>query len=187
LGKRRGARYGCGVKFEPLECWGAFEEAGYVSIEWEGGGESLQAGVCDGASVWSEDPAEVGIDVEGEMERRQFGHSRERVPERAIKWTKDVNGGVDRDAEGAHDTGDARFVGESDDDGQVALCGGEDEVAVEDALHDGTKERTGARECGEVGGTEMGADDVEELDGEARESHCKEWGREEGGPARLSR
>jgi hypothetical protein len=135
----------------------------------------VQVGVCDGACVWSEDPAEVGIDVEGEIERLEFGHSRERVPERAIKWTENVNGGVDRDAEGAHDTGDARFVGECDDDGQVALCGGEDEFAVEDALCDGTKERTGARECGEVGGTEMGADDVEELDGEAREGHWEEW------------
>ena len=32
-GQWRGAGYGCGVKFEPFQCWGAFQEAGYVSIK----------------------------------------------------------------------------------------------------------------------------------------------------------
>jgi hypothetical protein len=48
---------------------------------------------------------------------------------------------------------------------------GEVEVAVEDALRDGREERVGTTECGEVGRTEMRADDLEELDGETREGH----------------
>lgn len=82
-----------------------------------------------------------------------------------------MNGGLDRYAEGVHDTGDARFVGKCHDDGQVVVRGGEVEVAVEDALRDGTEERTGTTKCGEVGRTEMRADVVEELDGETGESH----------------
>jgi len=64
-----------------------------------------------------------------------------------------VSGGVDGYAKGAHDTGEAWFVGESHDGGQVVVRGGEVEVAVEDALRDGTEERTGARERSEVGRT----------------------------------
>jgi hypothetical protein len=63
-----------------------------------------------------------------------------------------VSGGVDGYAKGAHDTGEEWFVGESDDDGQIVVRGGEDEVAIEDALRDGTEERAGAGERSEVGG-----------------------------------
>lgn len=70
----------------------------------------MQSSVCDGTRARSEDPAEVGMVVvegEGEMKGGEFGHSRERVSERVVKRSKDVNGGADRDGEGAHDAGDA--------------------------------------------------------------------------------
>lgn len=113
----------------------------------------MQPGICDGARARREHPAGVRIGIEGEMERGELGHSRERVSERAIEWTEDVSGGVDGYAKGAHDTGEAWFVGESHDSGQVVVRGGEVEVAVEDALRDGTEERAGAREGSEVGRT----------------------------------
>jgi len=85
-----------------------------------------------------------------------------------------MNGGLDGYAEGAHDAGDPRFVRKSHDDGQVVVRGGKVEVAVEDALRDGTEKRTGTRECGEVRRREMRADDIEELDGEMIEGNCPE-------------
>ena len=85
MGKGRGAGHGRGIQFEPLQRWGAFEEAGYVSIEREGGGEGVQPGICDGARARREHPARVGSSIEGEMERGELGHSRDRVSERAIK------------------------------------------------------------------------------------------------------
>jgi hypothetical protein len=121
--------------------------------------------------AWSEDPAWVDIVIQREMKGCEFGHGRERVSECAVEGTEDMSGGVDRDGEGAHDTGDGRVVGESDDDGKIVVRRGEDEIAVEDALHDGLEERMGATECGEVGMTEVREDDVEELDGETRERH----------------
>lgn len=82
-----------------------------------------------------------------------------------------MSGGVHRDGEGAHDTGNGRIVGESDDDRKIVVSRGEDEMLVEDALHDGTEEGVGAAECGEVGRTEVRGDVVVELDGETRERH----------------
>ena len=32
-----------------------------------------------------------------------------------------MSGGVDRNVEGVHDTGDGRIVGESDDDGKIVV------------------------------------------------------------------
>jgi hypothetical protein len=87
-----------------------------------------------------------------------------------------MSGGVHRDGEGAHDTGDGRIVGESDDDRKIVVGRGEDEIAVEDALHDGIEEGMGATECGKVGRTEVRGDDVEELDGETRGRHGKDGG-----------
>src|SRR6266436_1132419 len=109
------------------------------------------------------------------MKGGELGHGRERVSECAVERTEGMSGGVDRDGEGAHDTGDGRIIGESDDDGKIVVRRGENEIAVEDALHDGLEEGVGATECGEVGGTEVRGDDVEELDGETRERHCGEW------------
>ena len=54
-----------------------------------------------------------------------------------------MSGVVHRDGEGAHDAGNGRLVGESDDDRKIVLSGGEDEIAVEDALHDGIEEGMG--------------------------------------------
>ena len=67
-----------------------------------------------------------------------------------------MSGGVHRDGEGAHNTGNGRIVGESDDDRKIVVSRGEDEIAVEDALHDGIAEGVGAAECGEVGRAEVG-------------------------------
>jgi hypothetical protein len=121
--------------------------------------------------AWSEDPARVGTGVEREMKGGEFGHGGERVSECAVEGTEGVSGGVDRDGEGVHDAGDGGVVGESDDDGKIVVSGGEDEMAVEDALRDGLEEGVGATECGEVGRTEMRGDEVVELDGETRERH----------------
>lgn len=121
--------------------------------------------------AWCEDPAGVDVGVQRELKDGEFGHGRERVPECAIERTEDMSGGVHRDGEGAHDTGNGRIVGESDDDRKIVVSRGEDEIAVEDALHDGTEEGMGAAECGEVGRTEVGGDAVVELDGETRERH----------------
>jgi hypothetical protein len=121
--------------------------------------------------AWSEDPAWVVIGIQREMKGGEFGHGRERVSECAVERTEGMSGGVDCDGEGAHDTGDGRIVGESDDDGKIVVRRGEDEIAVEDALHDGLEEGVGATERGEVGRTEVRGDDVEELDGETRERH----------------
>jgi hypothetical protein len=87
-----------------------------------------------------------------------------------------MSGGVHRDGEGAHDTGDGRIVGESDDDRKIVVGRGEGEIAVEDALHDGIEERMGAAECGEVGRAEVRGDGVVELDGETRERHDEDGG-----------
>ena len=121
--------------------------------------------------VWSEDPAWVDVGIQREMKGGEVGHGRERVSECAVERTEDMSGGVDGDGEGAHDTGDGWIVGESDDDGKIVVRRGEDEMAVEDTLHDGFEERVGATECGEVGRTEVRGDEVEELDGEARGGH----------------
>jgi hypothetical protein len=121
--------------------------------------------------AWSEDPAWVVIGIQREMEGGEFGHGRERVSECAVERTEGMSGGVDCDGEGAHDTGDGRIVEESDDDGKIVVRRREDEIAVEDALHDGLEEGVGATERGEVGRTEVRGDDVEELDGETRERH----------------
>lgn len=129
--------------------------------------------------AWSEDPAWVDIGIQREMKGGEFGHGRERVAECAVERTEDVSGGVYRDGEGAHNTGDGRIVGESDDDGKIVVRRGEDEIAVEDALHDGLEEGVGATECGEVGRTEVRGDDVEELDGETRERHGGSGGGQE--------
>ena len=122
--------------------------------------------------AWSEDPAWVCVGIEREMKGGEFGHGGERVSECAVERTEDMSGGVDGDGEFAHDTGDGRIVGESDDDGKIVVRRGEDEIAVEDALHDGLEEGVGATECGEVGWTEVRGDGVVELDGETRERHC---------------
>lgn len=50
---------------------------------------------------------------------------------------------------------------------------GEDEVTIQDALHDGIEERGCASESSEVWMGEERADDVNELDGETRERHCE--------------
>ena len=121
--------------------------------------------------AWGEDPAGVDIGVQGEMEGGEFGHGRERVSECAVERTEDMSGGVHRDGEGAHDAGNGRLVGESDDDRKIVVSGGEDEIAVEDALRDGIEEGVGAAECGEVGRAEVRGDVVVELDGETRERH----------------
>jgi len=102
------------------------------------------------ARAWSEDPAGVGIGVEGDMEGGEFGHGRERVSESAIERTEDMNGGLDGDGESAHDAGDVGFLGESDNDGKIVAGGGEVEITVEDALRDGIEERVCTRESGEV-------------------------------------
>jgi hypothetical protein len=120
---------------------------------------------------WSEDPARVDIGVEREMKGGEFGHGGERVSECAVEGTEDMSGGVDGDGEGVHDAGDGGIVGESDDDGKIVVRGGEDEMAVEDALHDGLEEGVGAAERGEVGRGEVRGDEVVELDGETRERH----------------
>jgi hypothetical protein len=121
--------------------------------------------------AWSEDPARVGIGIQREIKGGKSGHGRERVSECAVERTEDMSGGVDRDGEGVDDTGDGRIVGESDGDGKIVVRRGEDEMAVEDALHDGLEEGVGATECGKVGRTEVRGDEVVELDGETRERH----------------
>jgi hypothetical protein len=105
------------------------------------------------------------------MKGGEVGHGRERVSECAVERAEDMSGGVERDGEGVHYTGDGGIVGESDDDGKIVVTRGEDDIAVEDALHDGLEVGVGATECGEVGRTEVRGDDVEELDGETRERH----------------
>ena len=121
--------------------------------------------------AWSEEPARVDIGIQREMKGGEFGHGGEGVSECAVERTEDMNVGVDGDGEGAHDTGDRRVVGESDDEGKIVVRGIEDEIAVEDALYDGLEEGVGATECGEVRRAEVGGDEVEELDGETRERH----------------
>jgi hypothetical protein len=96
-----------------------------------------------------------------------------------------MSGGVHRDGEGAHDTGDGRLFGEGEDDGKIVVGGGEDEMAVEDALHDGTEEGMGAAESSEVGGSKVRGDYVEELDGETRERHDDEDGGDRGWRLRI--
>lgn len=107
-------------------------------------------GVCDVVGAWSEDPARVGGGVQGEMKGGESGHGGERVSECGVEGTEDVSGGVNGDGEGVHDTGDGGIVGESDDDGKIVVRGRDDEMAVEDALHDGLEEGVGATERGEV-------------------------------------
>jgi len=41
MGQWRSVRYGRCIQFEPLQCRSAFEEAGYVGIEWEGGSKGM--------------------------------------------------------------------------------------------------------------------------------------------------
>lgn len=121
--------------------------------------------------AWSEDPAWVDIGIQREMKGGEFGHGGERVSERAVEGTEEMSGGLNRDGECVHDTGNGRIVGESDDDGKIVVRRGEDEMAVEDALHDGLEEGVGATERSEVGRTEVRGDDVVELNGEMRERH----------------
>jgi hypothetical protein len=121
--------------------------------------------------AWSEDPAWVDVGIQREMKGGEVGHGRERVSECAVERVEDMSGGVERDGEGVHYTGDGGIVGESDDDGKIVVTRGEDDIAVEDALHDGLEMGVGATERGEVGRTEVRGDDVEELDGETRERH----------------
>jgi len=71
--------------------------------------------------AWSEDPAWVGIGIQEEIKGLEFGHGRERVSECAVERMKDMSGGVDRDGECAHDTGDEQIVGESDGDGKIVM------------------------------------------------------------------
>ena len=52
----------------------------------------------------SQDPAGIGVS-EGEMERSELGHCRERVCESAIERTKGREGRINGDGESAHEMG----------------------------------------------------------------------------------